>query len=142
MIYHDHGEDVHDGSEEGASEGEEHEEVLFAAVEDPMSGEVQARNVTVGQQSLDEVDLRRSFQMASSPFMRGFCRGAMRLACKTVMQGRVQGNVGMETRVWKIFSPRTMLYRPPRGGLVPRQRLIERVNSSHWGSGVFSWKKV
>ena len=31
------------------------ERALFAAVEDPISGEVQARNVSVGLRSLDEV---------------------------------------------------------------------------------------
>ena len=58
--------------------------------------------------------------------MRGFYRGAMRLDCKTVVPGRVQGNIDMETRGWKMFLllPRMMLYRPPRGGLVPRHKFI------------------
>ena len=52
-----------DGIErQGASEGEEQEEVPFEAVEDPISGEVQARNVSVGLQSLDEVDLKDIFK--------------------------------------------------------------------------------
>ena len=51
--------------ERAVSEGEgEHDEVPVAAVEDPISGEVQTRNVSVGLQSLDEVDLERSFQTA------------------------------------------------------------------------------
>ena len=56
MSERDHGDEVLvDGTErEGASKGEEHEEVLFAAVEDPICGEVQTRNVSVGLQSLDE----------------------------------------------------------------------------------------
>ena len=50
------------GPREGASEGEEHEETHFAAIEDPISGEVRTRDVSVGLQSLDEVDLREVFK--------------------------------------------------------------------------------
>ena len=58
---------VDDGIErEGVSEGEEHDEVLYEAVEDLISGEVQARNVSVGLQSLDEVDLKDIFKRRAS----------------------------------------------------------------------------
>ena len=66
-----------DGTErEGASEGEEHEEVPFETVEDPISGEVRARNVSVGLQSLDEVEMKEVFKRRAvvmksvPPFMR------------------------------------------------------------------------
>ena len=73
------------------SEGLENVEV--EAVEDPISGEVQAQSVSVGLQSLDEVDLkdifeRRAFVMINVPlFKRGLPRGRW---------GRVQGNIDME----------------------------------------------
>ena len=65
-----------DGIErEGASEGEEHEEVPVEAVEDPISGD------PVGLQSLDEVDWREVFKrrtvvMKSPPFYARFLQGS------------------------------------------------------------------
>ena len=87
---------------DGASECEE--AVPFAPVEDPTSGEVQARNISVGLQSLDEVDLREVFMMrpiimkSVPPFMRSCLKSAMRLAGKTVVQGRMVNNVELETQ--------------------------------------------
>ena len=102
-------------------------------------------DITMGLQSLDEVDLKEVFKKRSMvmknvpPFLRGCFRGAMRLVCKTVNHGRRESNVQMETRGWKLFLllPRMLVFRPPRGGLVPRQRLVERVNkfiSGEWRS--------
>ena len=56
----------------------------FAAVEDPISGEVQARNVSVGLQSLDEVDLREVFKLRAvvmKSVLPFHARKAMKLAC-------------------------------------------------------------
>ena len=149
MSERDHGDEVLDGTErDGASDGEEHEEVPFAAVEDPISGEVQAGNVSVGLQSLDEVDVREVFKRRAVvmksvlPFMRGLYTEAMRLACKTVVQGRVQGNIDMETRGWKLFPllPRMMLYRPPSWSHA--RGWSGESTSSFQVSGVFWWRKV
>ena len=100
-----------------------------------ISGEMQARNVSVGLQSLDGVDLRevleRRFVALKSipPFMRDFYSGAMRLVFKTVAQGRVEGNVDTETRVWTfLLLIRMILFTRPRGGLVTHQMLSERSN--------------
>ena len=120
---------------DGASECEEQEEAVpFALVEDPINGEVQARNISVGLQ-MDEVDLRDVFMMtpiimkSAPPFMRSCFKSAMRLACKTIVQGRRVNDVELEMRGWKLFVlvPRMFLFRPPRGGWVSREWLIERV---------------
>ena len=131
----------------GASECEEQEEAVpFATVEDPINGDVQARNISVGLQSMDEVDLRDVFMMrpiimkSVPPFMRSCFKSAIRVACKTIVQGRVANNAELETQGWKLFLllPRMMLFRPPRGGKVPRERLIERVNKFRAGVVEFS----
>ena len=130
---------------DGASECEEQEETVpYALVEDPVHA-VHARNISVGLQSLDEVDLKEVFMMrpivmkSAPPFMRSCLKNVMRLACKTIVQGRMVNNVELETQGWKLFLlfPRMLLFRPPRGGLVPRERLIERVNkfrAGEWSS--------
>ena len=118
---------------------------LIAPVEDPVHAEMHARNISVGLQSLDEVDLKEVFMMrpiimkSAPPFMRSCLKNVMRLACKTMVQGRMVNNVELDTQGWKLFLlfPRMLLFRPPRGGLVPRERLIERVNkfrAGEWSS--------
>ena len=51
---------------------------------------------------------------------------------RVALQEIVEGSRGMEPvreeRGWKLFLllPRMMLHRPPRGGLIPRSKLIHR----------------
>ena len=83
--------------------------------------------------SLDVVNLTEEFDQRASVlktvphFLRGLYRIAMR-----VLQEIEEGNRGMEPvreeRGWKLFLllPRMMLHRPPRGGLIPRSKLIHR----------------
>ena len=51
--------------------------------------------------------------------------------------GQLASNVEITTRGWKLFMllPRMLLCRPPRGGLIPRKRLEERLaafNAGDW----------
>ena len=102
-----------------------------------------ARDSTAGFASLDEVDLAEVFEvracvMKSIPkFMRGAYRGAMKLSLQEIQRGSVVNNSTVETRGWKLFFllPRLLLFKPPRGGLVPRGRLQERMSkfaSGEW----------
>ena len=109
---------------DGASECEEEQEVVpFVPVEDPTNGEVQARKISVGLQSLDEVDVREVFKIRPiamknvPPFIRSCLKSAMTLACKTIAQVRMVSNVDLETQGWRLFLllPRMLLYRPPGG---------------------------
>ena len=83
---------------------------------------------------LDEVDLalifrRRVVVMKSVPkFMQGVFRVAVRAALEEVTAARLVRDDRRHTRAWKLFLllPRLLLFRPPRGGLIPRKRLEER----------------
>ena len=94
-----------------------------------------ARATTVGFQSLDDVDLTQVFEvpamvMKSIPkFMRGAFRGALKLSLQEIQRGSTANNSVVEARGWKLFFllPRLLLFRPPRGGLIPRGRLQERL---------------
>ena len=83
---------------------------------------------------VDEVDLalifsRRAVVMKSVPkFMQGVFRVAGRAALEEVTAVRLVRDERRHTRAWKLFLllPRLLLFRPPRGGLIPRKRLEER----------------
>ncbi len=91
--------------------------------------------------SMDEVDLntifaRRANVMSSIlHFLKGPCRAAVRLAMREASCAREIGDVLRLTRAWKLFLllPRMFLSRPPRGGLVSKTRLLERVSLFHNG---------
>ena len=56
---------------------------------------------------------------------------------EAVLVGETRGDVLMQTRVWKLFLlfPRMFLFRPSRGGQVPKKALLTRVdlfNSGQW----------
>ena len=53
------------------------------------------------------------------------CCGAMRIALQEIVEGSEAHNEDRQCRGWKLFLflPR-MLFRPPRGGLIPRHRPI------------------
>ena len=97
--------------------------------------------VSLGMSSLDEVQLdtifeRRAHVMRSIPhLLKGPYRAAVRLALREATVGRTTGDMLRLTRAWKLFLllPRMWLSRPPRGGLVPKGRLLERVSLFHNG---------
>ena len=111
------------------------------AVPDVVQEPLPSGHVSVGMANLDEVDLntifaRRAHDMRSIPhFLKGPYRAAVRLAMREASGARETGDVLRLTRAWKLFLllPRTFLSRPPRGGLVPKTRLLERVSLFHNG---------
>ena len=78
---------------------------------------------------LEEVFSVRALVMRTVPkLLRGAYRGAVKMSLEQICKGRATNNLEVETRGWKLFLliPRLLLWRPPRGGLVPRARLEER----------------
>ena len=94
--------------------------------------------------SLDIVDLqsvfrRRACVMRNCPqFPVESYRSAMRLAMTEAELGSASGDEQRRTRAWKLFLllPRMFLFRPPRGGLLPKSQLLERVSQFHRGSWI------
>ena len=61
----------------------------------------------------------------------------MRVALREADRARDSRDIVGQTRAWKLFLllPRLLLHRPPRGGLVPKSRLLERFSlfaTGHW----------
>ena len=52
------------------------------------------------------------------------------MSLEEILKGRARSDSVKENRGWKLFFllPRLFLFRPPRGGLVPKARLQERVS--------------
>ena len=68
--------------------------------------------------------------MKSIPsFIKGAFRGAVNTSLEEMKRGQSVRNEEATTRGWKLFFllPRMLLSRPPRGGLIPRKRLEERL---------------
>ena len=91
--------------------------------------------VVTGFESLDTVDLAeiwkvRAILMKSVPkFLHGAYRFAMRQALDAVKKGHEERNEMMQIKGWKLFFlvPRLLLFRPRRGGSVPKKQLEDRV---------------
>ena len=94
-----------------------------------------------GLRSLDHVDLVHLFSiravvMKSPPkFVRGAYRAAMRIALEEIVLGHQAQNEDRQSRGWKLFVllARMLLFRP-RGGLIPKQRILDRFAEFAQGS--------
>ena len=94
------------------------------------------RRVVGAFAELDVVDLTMEFErrtriMRTVPYvMRRAYREAMRVALDHISSGRSRTDVLQEERGWKLFLliPRLLLFRPGRGGFVPKRKLEERAN--------------
>ena len=95
--------------------------------------------------SLDSVSLRDIFKqranvMISVPqCLRGPFRAGLRLAFSEVELGRRESSEVRKERGWKLFMllPRIFLFRPPRGGLVPKATFkarFEKFAAGGWTS--------
>ena len=146
LRYRRHGEDAStshqqdpdlDGADsvEGASEAEVEDVVEPTAVSPSLDMEPLVRAPGGAFASLDGVCLtdvieNRARVMRSVPFvMRGAFRAALRVASEEIVQGvEVQSEI-RAVRAWKLLLllPRTLLFRPTRGGLVSRKQLEARV---------------
>ena len=74
---------------------------------------------------------RRAVVMRSPPrFLCGGKRAAMRLALPEMLNGADREDDIAQCRGWKLFLllPRLLLFRPPRGGLIPKQQLQNRLS--------------
>ena len=74
---------------------------------------------------------------APPAFFRGAYRSAVRVALQEIVSGTELDNPTRITRGWKLFTlhPRLLLTKPPRGGKVPKNKLLERVQkfaSGEW----------
>ena len=68
--------------------------------------------------------------MKSPPkFVRGAHNAAMRIPLQEIEAGFQSQNEERQSRGWKLFLllPRMLLFRPHRGGLIPKQRLLDRL---------------
>ena len=101
--------------------------------------------IRLGFEGLDFVDLRdtfmvRSHVMKSVPgFLKGPYQSAMRLAMREASTAFSNRNELQSVRAWKLFLllPRMLLWKPSRGGLVPKGKLQERFAAfarGDWGS--------
>ena len=104
----------------------------------PNFGMVPDQNIAAGFESLDEVDLvsifnRRANVMRSIPHV---LKGPT-----WALEARVGGNELKLTRSWLfLLLPRMLLFRPPRGGKIPKPQLLNVLQSSRGASGV-NWSK-
>ena len=97
-----------------------------------------------GLQSLDMIDLVEVWKvqgnlMKSVPkFMQGAYPTGMRQALDAVSLGEERGDDLLQIRGWKLFFllPRMFLYRPSRGGQVPKKTLSDRVDLFQRGQWV------
>ena len=89
-------------------------------------------HVGAGMARVDEVDLNTISNVMRSitHFLKGPYRAAVRLGMREASCAHETGDVLRLTRAWKLFLllPRMFLSRPPRGGLLPKTRLMERVS--------------
>ena len=84
--------------------------------------------------SLDSVDLTVMFKtranvMRSPPkFLRGAYKSAIRVALHEWEAGEVVQSEARKSKAWKLFVllPRMLLFKPPRGGLVAKSKMVER----------------
>ena len=93
--------------------------------------------------NLEEVFSRRAPVMQSVPILiRGAFRSALRCAMKEIVDGATSEDAARCTRAWKMFLllPRMLLFRPVKGGLVPRTKLesrFRRFQEGDWTSLLF-----
>ena len=89
---------------------------------------------------LESVFSQRACVMKAVPgFMRGAYRSAMRLALAEIDEGRAHNMNLRMSRGWKLFLllPRLLLFRPPRGGKIPKAQLHRRFEAfarGEWAS--------
>ena len=76
----------------------------------------------------EEFEERASVMKSVPRFLRGPYRTAMRVALEEIREGGRRDDVTRQERGWKLFLllPRMLLHRSPRGGLIPRAKLLDR----------------
>ena len=101
----------------------------------PLAWDVRPSALTqAGFVALDLINVRdvfthRACVMKVPPaFLRGAYCSAMRLALHEIISGMESDNQVRITRGWKLFIllPRMLLFKPPRGGKVAKNKLLDR----------------
>ena len=91
---------------------------------------------------LDTIDLRTTFARRASVMksIPHWLKGPFRNALKLAMEEAIRPGVLHQERGWKLFLliPRLLLHRPPRGGLVPKSKLVQRFDDFARGD----WEKL
>ena len=114
---------------------EEGSEVSGEVVQSPPSPTVDVMDPIAGTvrgafRLLDGVVLAHHFARRPSKFLRGPFRTALRIALTEVSEGIDRGDVTRQERGWKLLLllPRMLLHRPPRGGLISKEKLGKRLD--------------
>ena len=99
---------------------------------------------------LDNVELKDEFLIRACAmqfppaFLRGLFRASMRFALNETDRARDASDAVALSQAWKLFLllPRLLLHRPPRGGNIPKCRLLERFSDLREVVGLISWGNV
>ena len=130
----------------GASDVEVKEVVETTVAEIPVVMEARVRAPVRAFASLDAVNLVDLFDdrarvMRSVPHvLKGAFRMALRVAFQEIFDGTEANSEARVVRGWKLFLllPRMLLFRPLRGGVVPRKKLESRIRQFQEVSGSHS----
>ena len=140
----DHPNDVDSVREVSSDVGSAVEDPISEPDPDPEIGDVRlSADTRAALRSLDDLNLveelnRRPSVMKSPPaFLRGAFRSALKLAIQEAVQGGDIGDLVIQERGWKLLMmlPRMLLFKPPRGGSIGKEKLAERFakcNNGHW----------
>ena len=110
------------------------EDVMFADI--PLSPALQAGFRWLATVDVEAVFRRRAVLMKTVPvFMQKSYRSAMRVAMSEIDAGRSNGDRTRSAAGWRLFMllPRLLLFRPSRGGLVPKSQLSQRFQAFSQG---------
>ena len=74
---------------------------------------------------------RASVMRSLQKFLSGAFRSAMWVALHEIVTGAERHDEAAQCRGWKLFMllPRLLLFRPPRGGNISKQELLERFSA-------------
>ena len=120
----------------GMSEAGEEVPQEFTLPESPIIAERRTvRGPNASFAVLSDVDLKSCFTFRACVMrivphiVKGAFRLAIRTALEEILEGHRSDNDARMARGWKLFMflPRMLLFRPRRGGLVPRKHLEEGV---------------
>ena len=102
-----------------------------AEVEIPQHGGVREAFLELDLLSLPDHVKKRACIMKNVPrFLKGPFRNALRVALEEATSVQEREEPG-----WKLFIllPRMLLHRQPRGGLIPKEKLVQRFEASGRG---------
>ena len=101
------------------------------------------RSQRVGFEQTDDWNLQEVFRTRASVmrtvsrFLWASFRAALKVALEEILAGQQNRQIHRQERGWKLFLalPRMLLHRPPRGGLISKEKLTQRFDkfvSGQW----------